>query len=106
MSKKSESVSANKGNEIKLQTNPLMPYIELIERTRKKQEKLKEQATLDFQKWLDSEHKKTDLSGAMPWCFFCKWRANDVDCTCDSTIRTNEAICVDAYHKMQEKLGK
>lgn len=89
-----------------LPKNPMKPYIEIQEKARLKQKKLKEQATLDFQKWLDSEHKKADLSGSMPWCFFCKWRSNDVDCTCNPEIRTKEAMCVDAYHKMQEKLGK
>ena len=89
---------------IYVQENPCALYIELQEKARLKQKKLKEQATLDFQKWLDSEHKKADLSGSMPWCFFCKWRVNDVDCTCDPIIRTNEAMCVDAYHKMQERL--
>ena len=89
----------------KLPENPYSDYIAMQERARKQQIKLKEQARLDFQKWLDSEHKKTDLSGTMPWCMFCQWRSDHLDCTCDPTLRTIEAKC-DAYHKMQEKLDK
>ena len=88
-----------------LPKNPLMPYIEMQEKARKQQEKLKEQATLSFQKWLESEYKQKDMSGMMPWCLFCEHRTNKMDCKCDPIIREKDAVCVDAYHKMQEKLG-
>lgn len=91
---------------LELPENPYTVYIEVQERARKKQIALKEQAKLDFQKWLDSEHKQADLSGCMPWCMFCKWRRSDVDCGCDPELRTANAMCVDAYHKMQEKISK
>ena len=58
----------------------------------------------DFQKWLDSERKETDMSGAEPWCYFCKYRKENVTCGCDPEIRAKEAICVEAYHEMQKKL--
>lgn len=96
--------------------NPMMDYIMIQERARKKQLALeaelkrkqeldREQAKLDFQKWLDSERKETDMSGIEPWCYFCKQRKENVTCGCDPEIRTKECVCVEAYHRMQEKLN-
>lgn len=93
-------------NGIELKENPYMVYIELQEKARKKAIALNEQAKLDFQKWLDSERKETDMSGAEPWCYFCKHRKENVTCGCDPEIRTKEAICVEAYHEMQQRLHK
>ena len=93
-------------NGIELKENPYIVYIELQEKARKKAIALNEQAKLDFQKWLDSERKEADMSGAEPWCYFCKHRKENVTCGCDPEIRAKEAICVAAYHEMQQRLHK
>lgn len=101
----------------KLPENPYMAYIEMQEKARKKQKALeeelrrkqeldREQAKLDFQKWLDSERKEVDMSGSEPWCYFCSFRKDNVKCGCDPELRTANAMCVDAYHIMQDKLSK
>ena len=96
----------NKIDTSKLPKNAYSEYIQMQEKARKKKQKLEEQATLSFQKWLESEYKQKDMSGMMPWCLFCVHRTDKMDCKCDPIIREKDAMCVDAYHKMQEKLGK
>lgn len=96
----------SKITKVPLQENPLMPYIELQEKASKQQAKIKEQATLSFQKWLESEYKEKDMSGMMPWCLFCTHRTDKMDCICDPIIREKDTMCVDAYHKMQDKISK
>ena len=91
---------------IELIKNAMAPYIEAQERARKQKAKLNRQATLSYQKWLESEYKKTDMSGMMPWCFFCTYRTDKMDCKCDPIIREKEAICVAADNLMQNKINK
>lgn len=88
-----------------LPTNPYADYIALQEKARLKRIQLEKQATIDFQKWLDSERKKTDMSGAEPWCMFCKNRTKKLSCSCDPTVRSAEAVCVKAYYEFQKRLN-
>ena len=102
MFNKKEDLSSS----LRLKKNPWAPYIEMQEKARKQQIKLKKQATLSYQKSLESEYKKTDMSGMMPWCFFCQYRTPEMDCKCDPVLREKEALCVEADALMQEKLNK
>ena len=91
---------------IVLKENPLKDLIEISVKMAKKEKELDEQKRLDFQKWLDSERKHMDLSGMMDQCLFCQFRNENRECICDPTIRSREAVCVEAYHKLREKLEK
>lgn len=95
-----------KKNVVALPENPYKPYIEASIRTAKKEKELEEQKTLDFQKWLDSERRRMDMSGLMDHCLFCEFRNEKRECICDPTICSKEAVCVKAYRKMKDTLGK
>ena len=94
-----------KQKEIVLQKNPLMPLIEANIKAQKKAKELEEQMSLDFQKWLESERRNTDLSGLMPYCLFCSY-SKDYKCTCNPDERLKERLCDKAFRKMQSKLNK
>lgn len=94
-----------KEKEIILQKNPLMPLIEANIKAEKKAKELEEQMSLDFQKWLESERRKTDLSGIMPYCLFCPY-SKDYKCTCEPEKRLQDRVCYHSFRTMRSNLNK
>lgn len=89
--------------EVNLPKNPLMDYIEISIRAEKKRKELEKQKELDFQKWLESEHRQADLSGLMPYCMFCDSCKNRI---CMGQNIEEKCLCYKAYVKMKERLEK
>lgn len=57
------------------------------------------QASLDKQKWLDSEIVGEDLSGAMCYCDCCPHEIDDY-CTITHEKRVETCACAKAYNRM------
>ena len=85
--------------------NAYSNFIISTQKTRQKEKELEQQKELDLQKWFESEYRKADLSGLMPWCLFCEHVGDKHMCTCDPVQRESETMCVKAYNKAKELLG-
>lgn len=60
------------------------------------------QASLDKQKWLESENEKRDMSGAMYYCGDCTHQICDY-CTITHERRVATCVCATAYNRMARK---
>lgn len=60
------------------------------------------QASLDKQKWLESERNGTDFSGWMPYCYECEYVDCYNNCRCSVTHeeRVENCLCAKAYNRM------
>lgn len=94
-----------KKKEVVLPQNIYKQYIEAHIKAEQKAKELENQRSLDFQKWLESEKRETDLSGIMPYCLFCSY-SKDYKCACGPEERLKERLCDKAFREMQSKLNK
>ena len=61
------------------------------------------QASLDKQKWLESEKQKRDMSGDMPYCNYCEWSQPAHPhwfCLGTHEQRVKACACAKAYNRM------
>lgn len=61
------------------------------------------QASLDKQKWLESEKMDMDASGYMTYCFHCEHRTDDgfvYWCMTPHEQRVENCLCAKAYNRM------
>lgn len=61
------------------------------------------QASLDKQKWLESETMGIDMSGCMLYCYHCEHQTDDgfVDwCMIPHEERVEKCLCATAYNRM------
>lgn len=56
------------------------------------------QASLDKQKWLESERKEIDLSGYMAYCEYCNCQF--LGCVAPHEERVENCLCAKAYNRM------
>ena len=63
------------------------------------------QHRLDRVKYKKSEEYGADLSGAMPYCFSCEYRA-DLGCSVSQLDREMNCLCAKAYNNMNYTKGK
>lgn len=62
------------------------------------------QKSLDKKKWLESEKKNRDMSGAMKYCKYCGMQYflfNGCDATQEE--REQKCLCATAYNRMQRR---
>lgn len=58
------------------------------------------------QKWLTSEAKKSDQSGYMAWCDYCKYKQSENEktpCMVNQLNKELNCLCATAYNKMVRK---
>lgn len=69
----------------------------------------KRQASLDNQKWKDSQRLGTDQSGLMYYCDHCEFQCSEnADCKCQlpHNTRVEKNICATAYNRMVRAFAK
>lgn len=75
---------------------PKNPYCEYMKAVQAKYEQLE----LDFQKWLESEANKQDMSGKMLYCTYCKHSNGISKCDATQEQRIKECCCAAAYKRL------
>lgn len=61
------------------------------------------QKELDEQKYLESETKRKDLSGDMPYCYYCACITSFETCVATQEERESKCLCAKAYNKMKKE---
>lgn len=82
-----------------LPKNPYNDYMKAVEDRHN-------QMKLDFQKWLESEVNKYDMSGKMLYCAFCPYSDGISRCTVSQEKRLAECYCAKSYKKLKEYKSK
>ena len=81
---------------------PKNPYCEYMEAVEAKHNQMK----LDFQKWLESEVNKRDMSGKMLYCAYCQYSDGISKCSATQEQRLKECYCDKAYRKLINSKNK
>lgn len=63
------------------------------------------QASLDKQKWLESEKMGRNMSGEMPYCAGCEYQVYDC-CLVTHEQRVENSYCATAYNRMARRRKK
>lgn len=61
------------------------------------------QKSLDKKKWIESEKKGEDMSGAMLYCDACNKQNRTYECTATQEERESQCLCAKAYNRLQRK---
>lgn len=61
------------------------------------------QKELDEQKYLESETKRKDLSGDMPYCDYCACTTPYATCVASQEERETKCLCAKAFNKMRKE---
>lgn len=59
------------------------------------------QKRLDEEKWLESEQKNEDMSGAMYYCDYCDKQSRAYTCKATQQERENKNLCATAYNRFK-----
>ena len=63
------------------------------------------QKELDRLKWQQSLKQHENMSGKMPYCYYCEFQS-DYKCLMSQYTMETQYTCVKAYSKMQQSLTK